>query len=140
MLILLTLQIGDLVKDWRRMNVSFTRAQSKLVIFGSRRTLQSAPLLSEFFTLMSGKGWILQLPPKADIMHAHTINPVMSLQQIEERSPGKRVAVKMEECKKDEGKENQAGGRPTKKVKRPRVEDGVLRGRPILKDLFNGDN
>lgn len=121
------------------MNVSFTRARSKLIIFGSRKTLQSAPLLSEFFTLMSSKGWILQLPPKANTMHAHLINPFIPLPQLEERSPGKRVAVKMEESKKDEGREDQVGGRLTKKFKQSRVEDGVLRGRPILKDLVNGD-
>jgi hypothetical protein len=39
-----------LVKDWRRMNVSFTRARSKLIIIGSRKMLQSTPLPSHFFT------------------------------------------------------------------------------------------
>ncbi|KAH8829949.1 Dna2-domain-containing protein [Flagelloscypha sp. PMI_526] len=59
--------LGDLVKDWRRMNVSFTRARSKLVIFGSRKTLQGEPLLKDFFKLMSSRGWILALPPKAHL-------------------------------------------------------------------------
>ncbi|KAJ7288322.1 AAA domain-containing protein [Mycena rebaudengoi] len=30
--------VGDLIKDWRRMNVPFTRARAKLIIFGSRKT------------------------------------------------------------------------------------------------------
>ena len=63
------LQTGDLVKDWRRMNVSFTRAQCKLVIFGSRSTLKQVQLLDGFFQLMQGNGWILQLPPGTEAAH-----------------------------------------------------------------------
>jgi len=37
--------IGDLVKDWRPMNVSFTHVRSKLIIIGSRKTLQGVALL-----------------------------------------------------------------------------------------------
>ena len=37
--------IGKLLQDWRRMNVAFTRAKSKLVIFGSRSVIrETAPL------------------------------------------------------------------------------------------------
>lgn len=53
--------VGELLRDWRRINVSLTRAKKKLVIFGSRGTLQSDRLLSEFFDLMSGRGWIVDL-------------------------------------------------------------------------------
>ena len=52
------------------MNVSFTRARSKLVIFGSRKTLQREPLLAQFFDLMESQGWILALPSGADAAHA----------------------------------------------------------------------
>ncbi|KAJ7644148.1 Dna2-domain-containing protein [Roridomyces roridus] len=105
--------VGDLIKDWRRMNVSFTRARSKLIIFGSRKTLRSAPLLQDFFELMEGKGWILPLPPNADGLH-----PALCGGSV------KRGAETME------GKENP----PLKKAK---VKEGLLRGRPILRDLVN---
>ncbi|KAF5339801.1 hypothetical protein D9611_009204 [Ephemerocybe angulata] len=62
-------QVGELVKDWRRMNVSFTRARSKLVIFGSRKTLKSDPLLAQFFELMEGRGWVYELPVGAHVVH-----------------------------------------------------------------------
>jgi DNA replication ATP-dependent helicase Dna2 len=62
-------QIGDLLRDWRRINVSFTRAKRKLVIFGSRRTLASDCLLAGFLLLMDKKGWIYQLPKGADEVH-----------------------------------------------------------------------
>ncbi|KAJ7505308.1 DNA replication factor Dna2-domain-containing protein [Mycena galericulata] len=119
--------VGDLIKDWRRMNVSFTRARSKLIIFGSRKTLETAPLLQEFFDLMEDKGWILPLPPNADTLHAVL-------------SAGGSGALKRGAEDMDEvvvAKEN-AVGRPQKKPKLKRVaEDGLLRGRPILRDLVN---
>lgn len=117
------------------MNVSFTRARSKLIIFGSRKTLQAVPLLSEFFALMNSKGWILPLPALADQMHDIPPHPLTGSQ---DRSPLKRIAEKT-----DEGtvvnKENVGIGRPVKKVKKAKADEGVLRGRPILHDLFNGD-
>ncbi|KAJ3575988.1 hypothetical protein NP233_g746 [Leucocoprinus birnbaumii] len=64
---------GDLVKDWRRMNVSFTRARSKLIIFGSRQTLQATPLLKEFFGLMDEKGWVLSMPDGAHTFHSSVL-------------------------------------------------------------------
>ena len=32
--------IGELLKDWRRINVAFTRAKTKLLVIGSRETLK----------------------------------------------------------------------------------------------------
>ncbi|KAK7048375.1 DNA replication helicase [Favolaschia claudopus] len=118
--------VGDLIKDWRRMNVSFTRARSKLIIFGSRKTLQSAPLLQEFFDLMENKEWILELPPKADTLHP-ALTPGASL------SASKRGAEDMLQ-----GKENGVvNARPPKKPKLKGADEGMLRGRPILRDLMN---
>ncbi|KAG0168654.1 Tripartite DNA replication factor [Apophysomyces sp. BC1015] len=37
---------GDLLKDWRRLNVAFTRAKCKLVVFGSVSTLEMVPIYS----------------------------------------------------------------------------------------------
>ena len=128
-------QIGDLVKDWRRMNVSFTRARSKLIVFGSRKTLQSAPLLSEFFTLMEGRKWVLSLPPNADKMHPRAVHPIVLKSG---RTPGKRTTV--EEEKQTVGKENDGITRPVKKIKKATADVGVLRGRPILQDIVIGGN
>ena len=35
-------RVGDLLKDWRRINVAFTRARSKLLIVGSQATIAGA--------------------------------------------------------------------------------------------------
>lgn len=61
--------IGELLNDWRRINVALTRAQRKVVIVGSQRTLSAAPLLVDFFGLMKDQRWILKLPPRALEMH-----------------------------------------------------------------------
>ena len=58
-------QVGDLLKDWRRINVSITRAKAKLVIFGSRSTLANLALLQQFFTIVDVKGWTYKLPANA---------------------------------------------------------------------------
>lgn len=68
------------------MNVSFTRARSKLVIFGSRKTLQREPLLAQFFELMQGRGWILQLPPGAHIAHERVLGSVITTTPTRKRS------------------------------------------------------
>ncbi|CCL99895.1 uncharacterized protein FIBRA_01920 [Fibroporia radiculosa] len=115
-------QVGDLVKDWRRMNVSFTRARSKLIIFGSRSTLQGTSLLKEFFELMESKGWILRLPANAHEMH---ILPACG------DFSKKRPAEDDSYDSKDTDHERKRGRRIIT------VDCGLLKGRPILKDLAN---
>ncbi|CAK5284176.1 unnamed protein product [Mycena citricolor] len=111
--------VGDLIRDWRRMNVSFTRARSKLIIFGSRRTLQSTPLLKEFFCLMEEKEWILTLPENAATFHTWAFGSVTATKRTAE------VPL---------AKENPSSERSPKRIK---VKDATLRGRPILQDLVN---
>lgn len=61
--------IGELLNDWRRINVALTRAQRKVVIVGSQKTLSAAPLLEDFFALMREQGWIRRLERGADGCH-----------------------------------------------------------------------
>jgi DNA replication ATP-dependent helicase Dna2 len=85
---------------------------------------------------MDSKGWILTLPPNADTMHSHAVHPVALKSEC---SPRKRVALKMEGEKRTIGKENEVIARPLKKVKKLRADAGMLRGRPILQDIVNGE-
>ncbi|KAG6902436.1 hypothetical protein C0995_016615 [Termitomyces sp. Mi166 len=117
--------VGDLVKDWRRMNVSFTRARSKLIIIGSRKTLQEAALLSEFFDLMDSRGWILRLPPNAHLLHSVMSSPPIT-------PSNKRLAA---DTVSDE---NSVTGRPVKKMRTPKAEAGIFKSRAILRDVVNG--
>lgn len=59
------LNVGDLLKDWRRVNVAFTRARTKLLIIGSASTIKGNDLLADFVNLMASRNWIYNLPPKA---------------------------------------------------------------------------
>ncbi|KAI0718426.1 Dna2-domain-containing protein [Cerioporus squamosus] len=119
--------IGELVKDWRRMNVSFTRARSKLIIIGSRKTLQAAPLLREFFELMEGKGWILALPPDAHLMHDFV-----------GATPRKRPAADM--TSDVFGATDGSAEKAKRSKNASAAEESILRGRPLLRDVVNDCN
>ena len=110
------------MRDWRRINVSFTRARSKLIIFGSRKTLKTAPLLQEFFELMESRDWILRLPEKAHLLH-QTL-----------RSQG----IKRASSDAEHSHEDSDDGREPKRARRGEVsEESILKSRLILKDLMN---
>ncbi|KAJ3036787.1 Tripartite DNA replication factor [Rhizophlyctis rosea] len=70
--------MGDLLRDWRRINVAFTRARTKLVIFGSRTTLEGTTLFKEFLKIVDGNSWNLSLPPQAHLKHVIPIRDAPS--------------------------------------------------------------
>ena len=117
------------------MNVAFTRARAKLIIFGSRTTLARTPLLESFFQLMEGEGWILQLPRSAHEIHAEALFPPENAQTKRGRqdSVGDQNNPKSEE---KSGKRSPHGAGTNKKIRRS-PDTGLLRGRPILRDVFN---
>lgn len=57
---------GDLIRDWRRVNVALTRARSKLLVFGSISTLAGASTIGGFIGLFKKRNWIYNLPPNAN--------------------------------------------------------------------------
>jgi DNA replication ATP-dependent helicase Dna2 len=129
--------VGDLLKDRRRVNVALTRARSKLVILGSEKTLSSNELLRDMVALCREKGWVHDL--SLDAVDGHVFDegvtqtgktassPVRKREVLGEvggndRSPKKRAGAEM----KVPGKVVMAGKR------------GVLEGRPVLMDIYNG--
>jgi DNA replication ATP-dependent helicase Dna2 len=135
------------------MNVSFTRARAKLVLFGSRKTLQRDPLLAQFFKLMEEKRWILRLPPGSDSIHTKIFGGGGAVAQQEtladdEDEGDKLVAAKTGQKRRLIGKENgrvrverhghEKKAPPAKKIK---IASGakdiriLLGARPILQDL-----
>ncbi|KAL7276348.1 DNA replication endonuclease-helicase Dna2 [Rhizina undulata] len=62
--------VGELLRDWRRINVAFTRARTKLLILGSKSTLQCNDLLAKFIDLMDRNNWIYDLPSNAHQLHS----------------------------------------------------------------------
>ncbi len=56
-------KVGELVRDWRRLNVCFTRAKCKLVFFGNRKTLEQGggECMGGFFGILERAGWFERL-------------------------------------------------------------------------------
>lgn len=61
--------IGQLLKDWNRLNVAFTRAKKKLIIIGSSRTIMQQEVFERLWTLFKQHDWICRLP--ADALNHH---------------------------------------------------------------------
>lgn len=62
-------EVGELLRDWRRVNVAMTRARSKFVVLGGRRTLGCDGLLKKFLQLCDDSGYSFNLPEGADGVH-----------------------------------------------------------------------
>lgn len=62
-------RVGELLKDWRRINVAVTRARAKLIVFGSVSTLEQAESIEDFISLARQKDWIYSLPKHAKEMY-----------------------------------------------------------------------
>ncbi|OLY81786.1 DNA replication ATP-dependent helicase/nuclease DNA2 [Smittium mucronatum] len=55
------MNMGNLLRDWRRINVALTRAKSKIIMVGSIRTLSSLPIFEEMITLLKTRKWIVNV-------------------------------------------------------------------------------
>jgi DNA replication ATP-dependent helicase Dna2 len=128
--------VGDLLRDWRRINVSFTRARRKLVIFGSRRTLAADRLLSDFFALVDEKGWARALP-----VNAHRLHPALDpAPEAEAKAVGRATASRSNGTGTGTGNgmENELNVSPSKRSpKRAVVSQRLLNGRPFVREILN---
>ncbi|KAL9086381.1 MAG: hypothetical protein Q9165_007167 [Trypethelium subeluteriae] len=88
--------VGDLLRDWRRVNVAFTRARSKLVILGSRRTLCGNELLGKFVQLVEEKGWRYDLPKGTVEAHGELRVNSSETQKSPSKESPKRMGPKKE--------------------------------------------
>lgn len=53
--------VGELLKDWRRINVAFTRARCKLIVIGSENTLSKDEFISKFIAMCHENNWVIPL-------------------------------------------------------------------------------
>lgn len=112
--------VGELLRDWRRINVAFTRARSKLLILGSRSTLQSNELLADFVRLMERNKWVYDLPADAQLTH------FMPQTQFPASADFRKVGTA-------KGPENRINGKKSLSSR-----NDFLGSRPVLKDIVNG--
>ena len=132
--------VGELLKDWRRVNVALTRARTKLLVLGSKSTLVGNGLLRDFVALMEKNGWWYDLPIGA--CEGHIFEDVQT--QISGRGSADikaemdigKAKVNSERQVFAEGKENQLGRRVP--AKQGKLNLNALMGkRPVLRDIIN---
>lgn len=83
---------GSLLREIRRVNVAMTRAKSKLVIFGSKKTIGSIGEIREFMNMLHDNGWIYQLP--ANCCNAYMFPHENDSQRIMSQSGSKTKGAK----------------------------------------------
>lgn len=115
--------IGELLKDWRRINVAFTRAKSKLIIIGSQGTLANDFLLNTFLHLVHERGWAYDLPAKALQLHVLPLGP--------SQASGSNVVDRVSQMT------NVASGRERQTKISMAGARVVQNNRPILRDVMN---
>ncbi|XP_026250456.1 DNA replication ATP-dependent helicase/nuclease DNA2 [Urocitellus parryii] len=56
--------LGELLKDWRRLNVAITRAKHKLILLGCVSSLKRYPPLEKLFCYLNAEKLIIDLPSR----------------------------------------------------------------------------
>ncbi|KAK8111453.1 uncharacterized protein PG998_007910 [Apiospora kogelbergensis] len=129
--------IGDLLKDWRRINVAFTRAKTKLLVVGSRSTLRGSgesEMVSRFVRLMEERDWVYDLPANALDGHYWHDEGATQKSMTKGQSPRKSNSPP----KKAYGGYESSNNTKRAATKKGRVtEQALLKGRPILQDIFS---
>ena len=137
--------VGDLLRDWRRLNVALTRARTKLLVIGSKSTLRGGTeLLGKYVDLMEEQGWIYDLPKGAVEDHVFEDDDLRSSQTYANRtsspSPKKSPIKKEIHYPLGPGQRHQpAGGTkyPEKRGVRLFPVHKFAVNRPVLRDVIN---
>ncbi|KKK14255.1 hypothetical protein AOCH_001424, partial [Aspergillus ochraceoroseus] len=134
--------VGDLLSDWRRVNVAFTRARTKLLVIGSKTTLRNGnELLGKYVRLVEQRGWIYDLPKNATENHIFEDNNALSAHDRSTPSPKRNPSQKKTPRKPlspVQARQTTGGLRkPAKKGMKILSGHSVLGNRPIIQDVVN---
>jgi len=58
-----TQAVGELLNDWRRINVAITRAKTKMIFVGSARTLRGSAVFDCLLAALAREGRVHSMPP-----------------------------------------------------------------------------
>ncbi|KAF4767967.1 hypothetical protein HAV15_002910 [Penicillium sp. str.  len=132
--------VGELLRDWRRVNVAFTRAQTKLLVVGSRSTLRDGnELLCKYVRLMESKGWVYNLPSGA--IDKHFFPSCTTQSQL--MSPGAVLApgsIKGKGNSKNQSPSSHSTREPLSPLGSRQPASGLRRPSKTGAKLFNGTN
>ena len=145
--------VGELLSDWRRVNVAFTRARTKLLVLGSKSTLRDGnDLLGKYMSLAGNRGWIYDLPKHAveDHIFQYDIGATQRHHYPGEAEPSPNSKKKSPSQKKTTARNplspvqsrqqpSTNGGlkKPAKKGAKLLSGNRVVGNRPILQDVMN---
>lgn len=139
--------VGDLLRDWRRVNVAFTRARTKLLVVGSKGTLRDGnDLLRKYIRLVEQRGWIYDLPKGALDDHIFESNTLptqshsprkSSLSPKHRPTSGKKATGRHPLSPLQDHQTPQGLRKPAKKGAKLISNGKVLGNRPVLQDVVN---
>lgn len=142
--------VGELLNDWRRVNVAFTRARTKLLVLGSKNTLRDGnELLGKYMNLVENRRWVYNLPKGAVEDHVFQHDSMCARQtQPRHASPSKASPSPKKKSSQTKAARNPLspvqGRKDPNGVKQPakkgaKILNGnrVLGNRPILQDVVN---
>lgn len=135
-------EVGELLKDWRRVNVSITRARSKLVLVGSKKTLMGGgDVLKGLVQICEEKGWMYDLPSTS--LEAHYFPEMMGSQDTQRESPVKKNSSQKSPLRRPLGEiEGRNEDSPAKRAKVPEKAgkikpERIIKSRSLLTDIMN---
>ncbi|CAH2351583.1 DNA replication ATP-dependent helicase/nuclease Dna2p [[Candida] railenensis] len=100
-------KVGDLLKEWRRINVAITRSKSKLIVLGSKSTLKNSETLDSFMEILESNGWMYDLEVGAMDVYKFSV------------------------------RENQSPEKKRTSTSVTRISDKLIRNHPVLQDIVN---
>ncbi|KAF4556935.1 DNA replication factor Dna2-like protein [Elsinoe fawcettii] len=123
--------VGELLRDWRRLNVAVTRARSKFVLVGSRKTLKGDELWRKLVGVVEGMDGVVELDES--LVEGHVMPGGEQL--------GNLATQENEKVERKALSETKAGGNrgvQKKPVKQGKIgKDLLLKKRPISQDVMN---
>ena len=133
--------VGELLSDWRRVNVAFTRARTKHLVLGSKSTLRDGnALLAKYMSLVDKRGWVYDLPKRAvedHIFQHNTLSATQPQSPTPKQSPPQNKAARNPLSPVQNRQFPKGLKQPAKKGAKLLSGNRVIGNRPVLQDVVN---